>query len=60
MTEQHKPQQNHLLAALPVEVQSRLFPNLELIDMPYGKVLYAMQCGTSIFPSTRIVSLVLR
>jgi len=59
MVEQHKPQQNHLLAALPAEVQSRLFPNLELIDMPYGKVLY--ESGDTMrhvyFPVDAIVSL---
>jgi CRP-like cAMP-binding protein len=59
MAEQHKPQQNHLLAALPVEVQSRLFPNLELIDLPYGKVLY--ESGDAMryvyFPVDSIVSL---
>jgi CRP-like cAMP-binding protein len=59
MAEQHKPQQNHLLAALPVEVQGRLFPNLELIEMPYGKVLY--ESGDTMryvyFPIDAIVSL---
>jgi len=59
MAEQHKPQQNHLLAALPPEVQSRLFPNLELIDLPYGKVLY--ESGDAMryvyFPVDSIVSL---
>jgi CRP-like cAMP-binding protein len=59
MAEQHKPQQNHLLAALPAEVQSRLFPNLELIDLPYGKVLY--ESGDAMryvyFPVDSIVSL---
>jgi CRP-like cAMP-binding protein len=59
MSEQHKPQQNHLLAALPAEVQSRLFPNLDLIDMPYGKVLY--ESGDTMlyvyFPIDSIVSL---
>ena len=59
MAEQHKPQQNHLLAALPAEVQRRLFPNLELIDMPYGKVLY--ESGDTMqhvyFPIDSIVSL---
>ncbi len=59
MAEQHKPQQNHLLAALPAEVQSRLFPNLELIDLPYGKVLY--ESGDAMryvyFPIDSIVSL---
>lgn len=59
MPEQHKPQQNHLLAALPADVQGRLFPNLELIDMPYGKVLY--ESGDTMryvyFPVDSIVSL---
>jgi CRP-like cAMP-binding protein len=59
MVEQHRPQQNHLLAALPVEVQSRLFPNLELVDLPYGKVLY--ESGDAMryvyFPVDSIVSL---
>jgi CRP-like cAMP-binding protein len=40
MAVHYNPQQNHLLAAMPVEVQDRVFPNLELIDMPYGEVLY--------------------
>jgi len=34
------PLENHLLAALPAEVQHRLFPHLELISLPLGKVLY--------------------
>lgn len=59
MSKQHKPQQNHLLAALPAEVQGRLFPNLELVDMPYGKVLY--ESGDTMqyvyFPIDSIVSL---
>ena len=59
MGEQHKPHQNHLLAALPAEVQRRLFPNLELIDMPYGMVLY--ESGDTMryvyFPIDSIVSL---
>jgi len=59
MSKQHQPQQNHLLAALPAEVQGRLFPNLELIDMPYGKVLY--ESGDTMqyvyFPIDSIVSL---
>ena len=59
MAEQHKPQQNHLLAALPAEVQRRLFPSLELIDMPYGKILY--ESGDPMrfvhFPIDSIVSL---
>lgn len=59
MAEQYKPQQNHLLAALPVDVQRRLFRNLELIEMPYGKVLY--DSGDTMryvyFPINSIVSL---
>lgn len=59
MAEQHKPEQNHLLAALPADVRSRLFPNLELIEMPYGKVLY--ESGDTMryvyFPIDSIVSL---
>ena len=59
MSKQHQPQQNHLLAALPAEVQGRLFPNLELIEMPYGNVLY--ESGDTMqyvyFPIDSIVSL---
>ena len=40
MAEEHTPQQNHLLAALSADVQNRLFPNLELVELPFGKVLY--------------------
>jgi CRP-like cAMP-binding protein len=32
--------QNQILAALPAEVRERLFPYLEEIEMPLGKVLY--------------------
>lgn len=31
---------NRILVALPPEVQSRLFPQLELVDLPLGKVIY--------------------
>ncbi len=51
------PQQNHLLAALPAEVQSRLFPDLELVSLPLGKVLY--ESGDTLrhvyFPTDSIV-----
>jgi CRP-like cAMP-binding protein len=40
MTEMTVPPQNHLLAALPAEVRSRLQPQLERVPMPLGKVLY--------------------
>jgi len=53
------PQRNHLLGALPIEVQSRLFSHLELISMPLGKVLY--ESGDTLrhvyFPVDCIVSL---
>ena len=53
------PLQNHLLAALPAEVQGRLFPHLELIALPLGKVLY--ESGDALrhvyFPTDSIVSL---
>jgi CRP-like cAMP-binding protein len=59
VTDEHKPQQNHLLAALPAEVQARLFPALELVELPLGKVLY--ESGDTLrhvyFPTDSIVSL---
>src|SRR5665647_1022721 len=59
MSELHDPRQNHLLDALPEAEYDRLFPHLELIDMPLGKVLYEsgglLQYGY--FPTTSIASL---
>lgn len=59
MSEMPTPQQNHLLAALPVEVQQRLFLDLELIPLPLGKILY--ESGDALrhvyFPTDAIVSL---
>lgn len=53
------PCQNHLLAALPAEDYARLLPQLELVPMPLGKVLY--ESGSELhhvyFPTTAIVSL---
>lgn len=34
------PQQNHLLATLSPDVQTRLFPYLELVELPLRVVLY--------------------
>lgn len=52
-------QQNHLLAALPEDIQSRLFPTLEPVTLPLGKVLY--ESGDTLryayFPTDSIVSL---
>src|SRR5690242_21887386 len=59
MTETPSPRQNHLLAALTPEVQARLFPHLELVPLPLGKVLY--ESGDALrhvyFPTDAIVSL---
>jgi CRP-like cAMP-binding protein len=53
------PRSNQLLAALPDDEWARWLPNLELVDMPLGKVLY--ESGTRLshvyFPITSIVSL---
>lgn len=53
------PDQNLLLAALSEEVRERLFPHLDLIDLPLGKVLY--ESGGAMrhvyFPTNSIVSL---
>jgi CRP-like cAMP-binding protein len=59
MPQPPKPQINHLLAALPAEVHARLLPNLELVALPLGKVLY--ESGDTLrhvyFPVDCIVSL---
>ncbi len=51
--------QNQLLAALPEEAQQRLFPHMQLVDLPLGKVLY--ESGDALhyvyFPTDSIVSL---
>jgi CRP-like cAMP-binding protein len=53
------PQQNHLLAVLPADVQERLFPHMEFVELPLGKVLY--ESGDTLryvyFPTNSIVSL---
>lgn len=53
------PKQNHLLAALPAEEWSRWRPQMELVDLELGAVLY--EAGGTMthvhFPTTAIVSL---
>ena len=53
------PQRNHLLAALPAEIQARLFAQLELVTLQQGQVLY--ESGDTLrhvyFPADSIVSL---
>jgi CRP-like cAMP-binding protein len=55
----HIPQQNHLLAAFSAAEQERIFPHLQLVTMPLGKVLY--ESGDVLrhvyFPTDSIVSL---
>jgi hypothetical protein len=37
------PQQNHLLAMFAPAERKRLYPHLEIVPMPLGKVLH--ECG---------------
>ncbi len=55
----HDPRQNNLLAALPTEDYSRLLPDLELVEMPLGWVIYesGAKMTNVYFPTTSIVSL---
>ena len=59
MAAKHASTQNQLLNALSAEVQQRLFPHLERVEMPLGKVLY--ESGDIMryvyFPTDCIVSL---
>ncbi|WP_198328248.1 Crp/Fnr family transcriptional regulator [Methylovulum psychrotolerans] len=59
LSAQHNPKQNHLLAALPEDVFTRLAPQLELVPMRLGDVIYeyAEQLQHVYFPTTAIVSL---
>jgi CRP-like cAMP-binding protein len=54
-----RPQENHILEALPQPERERLFPHLQLITLPLGKVLY--ESGDTLrhiyFPTDSIVSL---
>ncbi len=54
----HSPLQNQLLAALPVDVQDRLFPELELVPMERGQVLQEPgdKWRYAYFPTTSILS----
>ena len=53
------PRDNHLLAALPADVQERLFPYLECVSLALGQVVY--ESGDAMryvyFPTDAIVSL---
>jgi len=55
----HAPQQNHLLDALPAAEREQIYPHLQLVEMPLGKVVY--EPGDvpryAYFPTDCIVSL---
>ena len=55
----HDPQQNYLLAALSAVERERVYPHLQLVTMPLGKVLY--ESGDVLrhvyFPTDSIISL---
>ncbi len=55
----HRPNQNHLLAALPTQDYERLLGHLELVPMLLGEMLYEPGKKQSYvwFPATSIVSL---
>jgi CRP-like cAMP-binding protein len=59
MPSPHHPEQNHLLAALPVVDYKRLLPQLELIPLPLGLAVYesGRDQGYVYFPTTSIVSM---
>ena len=54
-----RPQQNHILDALPPAERERLFPHLKLVKLALGKVLY--ESGDALrhiyFPTDSIISL---
>jgi len=55
----HDPQQNHLLAVLSPAERGRLYPQLQLVPMPLGMVLYESDDSLAhvYFPTDSIVSL---
>ena len=59
MATAHDPKQNHLLAALPPSEFERIAPDLELITLKLGEVLYESggQLNHVYFPTDSIVSL---
>ena len=58
-TDPPHPAQNHLLAVLPRPESERLYPLLELVELPLGEALYESgdRLNHVYFPSSAIVSL---
>jgi CRP-like cAMP-binding protein len=59
MSETTSPKQNSLLNSLPEDILDRLLPDLEMIPMPLGQVLYESggQLQHVYFPTTAILSM---
>jgi CRP-like cAMP-binding protein len=59
MPSPHRPEQNHLLAALPPADFERILPHLELVPLPLGWAVYesGRDQGYVYFPTTSIISL---
>jgi CRP-like cAMP-binding protein len=59
MPRRYDPKLNHLLAALPEDEWARWLPQMELVEMPLGQVLF--ESGVALthvyFPTTAVVSL---
>ena len=59
MANSPNPRENHILDALPEVERERLFPHLQLVEMPLGEVVY--ESGAALrhiyFPTDSIVSL---
>lgn len=55
----HDPRQNRLLAALPEKEYAQMLPQLELVQLPLGYVIYepGVQIRHAYFPTTLLVSL---
>jgi len=53
------PRKNHILAALPTATYGRLFPDLELVPLELGEVLYepGSRQDYLFFPTTAVVSM---
>ena len=59
MQDQIRPERNHLLAAFPIDVSKRVFPDMQLVTLTLGQVLYEPGDTMShvFFPVDSIVSL---